>query len=145
MTNSDMRGGFPPVPRALDPGGVDPDSAARAPNPDPAVMFSYGGNLGGVSHHRERERRLSFPGVEPSTPAGFTRAIIAAAAAEYSVTVDDILGPRRFGRFLKARHAAMRAVKLARPEMSYPTMGRIFNRDHTTVMNALGALKKKAR
>ena len=63
--------------------------------------------------------------------------IISEVAAEYGVTVDEIRGPRRHGDLVKPRHAAMCRVYLQRPDMTLPEIGRLFRKDHTTVLHAI--------
>lgn len=53
------------------------------------------------------------------------------------VTWEDILSPRRSRGLIQPRHACMRAVCAQRPDLSYPAIGRIFHRDHTTVLHAV--------
>ena len=61
---------------------------------------------------------------------------IAAQAGTY-VTVDEVLGKSRQGHILEVRHRAMVEVARRFPWMSYPQMGRLFRRDHTTIISAL--------
>lgn len=72
------------------------------------------------------------------TPRDDSLAIIAQVALEHGVTSAQILGPNRKQAFVKARAEAMRRVMAARPNMSWPMLGRIFNRDHTTCMHHVG-------
>src|SRR5262249_11689557 len=71
------------------------------------------------------------------------RALIAEVAAAHGVSVEDLRGPRRFPHIVCARHAAMRRVHQAFQAKSFPEIGRVFARDHTTVMYALGRLRKR--
>lgn len=63
--------------------------------------------------------------------------IIGTMARDFGVTVAEITGPRRGGKVLKARHAVIVAVYQARPDLTLPALGRMFNRDHTTILSAL--------
>lgn len=63
--------------------------------------------------------------------------IIAEVARHHGLTADDILGPSRKAHVIKARHEAIARVWQACPKLSYPHIGRIFNRDHTTIMNVI--------
>lgn len=54
-------------------------------------------------------------------------------AREEGVTIGAILGLSRYPRVVKARHRAMAVIRWS-TEWSYPEIGRLFNRDHTTVM-----------
>jgi chromosomal replication initiation ATPase DnaA len=64
------------------------------------------------------------------------RHIIAEVAAAHDVTPAEITGPRRFPHLVEARREAMTRV---RNELgySYPHIGRIFNRDHSSVIWSL--------
>lgn len=58
------------------------------------------------------------------------------------VDYDDIVGRRRNTVFMEPRHACMLAVYDQRKDLSTIQMGRIFNRDHTSILNAVGKLKR---
>lgn len=78
------------------------------------------------------------PPLEPMvrTPLiGRDKRIIREVAQAHLVTVDDIVGPRRFAPFVAARREAMQRI---RNELgfSFPRIGRLFNRDHTAVLYA---------
>lgn len=68
------------------------------------------------------------------------RKLIELAAANHGVTPAQIVGPSRHKTIVRARHAAMLAIR-TRSEgegnaMSYPEIGELFgHRDHTTVMH----------
>ncbi|CCE96341.1 Chromosomal replication initiator protein dnaA [Sinorhizobium fredii HH103] len=64
--------------------------------------------------------------------------IVAAVLADFpGVTWADIVSVRRDRRLVKPRHACMRAVYEKRRDLSLPRIGRIFHRDHTTVLAAV--------
>ena len=71
------------------------------------------------------------------TPTQKRRALIAEIAERHEVSLADVLGPSRFQHVVRARFAAIRAVRQRYPEMSLPQLGRLFNRDHTTILHAL--------
>ena len=71
------------------------------------------------------------------TPTQKRRAPIAEIAERHEVSLADVLGPSRFQHVVRARFAAIRAVRQRYPEMSLPQLGRLFNRDHTTILHAL--------
>jgi Bacterial dnaA protein helix-turn-helix/Myb-like DNA-binding domain len=75
------------------------------------------------------------PLVKPSR-YDLARRIIREVARQHRVTVDDILGPRRDKHYIAARHEAMRRVWTEVRGLSSPLIGRLFKRDHTTVLNA---------
>lgn len=71
------------------------------------------------------------------TPQGprAVRVIQARAAARYGITIDELLGPGREQHVAAARKEAMQDSR--RLGLSYPVIGKLFNRDHTTVMAAV--------
>lgn len=83
-------------------------------------------------------QRLDWEIDEERTRLGFTMAertqerIIENAATLFVVSVDDIMGKSRAPRFADPRHIVM--WMLRREGLSYPQIGRLFNRDHTTIM-----------
>ena len=62
--------------------------------------------------------------------------ILAASAETFGVTRDDITGPARSGTPIVARQVAMYLCRTRTP-LSFPALGRLFHRDHTTVMHAV--------
>ncbi|MBX3751922.1 MAG: hypothetical protein KF897_17725, partial [Opitutaceae bacterium] len=46
-------------------------------------------------------------------------------------------GASRTRHVVEARFEAIRLVRAARPDLSLPAIGRLFNRDHTTILHAL--------
>lgn len=75
-----------------------------------------------------------------TTPKQFTLAIVESVAAKHNVSVREILSPERTQRVVRARDEAIAEVVEARPHWSYPTVGRLFGRDHTTVIHSLQKL-----
>lgn len=72
------------------------------------------------------------------TPKQFTLAIVESVVARHpGVTVDDVFGRSRERRIINARFEAIAEVVQSRPHWSFPELGRLFNRDHTTIMAAL--------
>jgi len=74
--------------------------------------------------------------IDPAPPVAArktARNIIAEVATEHKVRAAEMLGPRRWGYLIKPRHEAMKRI---RDELgySYPLIGRIFARDHATVI-----------
>lgn len=63
--------------------------------------------------------------------------IIKDVAMKHGMTVAIIRGPSRSRSIVTARHDAMAKVHIARPDLSLPALGRIFHRDHTTLLHAL--------
>lgn len=77
-----------------------------------------------------------------TTPRDFTRAIIADVARKHGVTVAEILSTNRARRIIAARFEAIRAVSEARPHLSTPVIGRMFRKDHSSILFARGTTKK---
>jgi len=91
----------------------------------------------------EAKKRLSLAAVamyraidvrDSKTPV---RPLIERVGAFHGVSFDEIIGPRRDRKTVAARFDAIAAVHKARPDLSTPQLGRIFNRDHTSILHAL--------
>jgi len=97
--------------------------------PDPAVV--------------ERERRAAerFERLIASLSAGDRRInvrdVIAAVARRNGLTVADIVGSRRDRRAVAARREAIVEARRLRPDLALTALGRIFRRDHTSILHAL--------
>lgn len=66
------------------------------------------------------------------------REIIEDVLAAYpGVTWDEIIGVGRERRLVEPRHRCMAAVYEERKDLSLPALGRIFHRDHTSVLHAV--------
>ena len=63
--------------------------------------------------------------------------IIAETAQKHGVTVAIILSHDRTWLVRDARHEAIARVFDQFPHWSYPVIGKVFDRDHTTIMHAL--------
>lgn len=63
--------------------------------------------------------------------------LIAKIADQHSVPLRLLLSRRRDRHIVKARHAAIRAVRETFDGDSLPMIGRLFNRDHTSIIHAL--------
>lgn len=70
------------------------------------------------------------------TPRDHSMEIIREIARQHGVSPEAILGRSRYPKDIKARHAAYAAVR-ERKGISYPAVGRIFGRDHTTVLSGV--------
>lgn len=66
-------------------------------------------------------------------------------AARHNVTTEEILGDCRLAHICAARWEAVRAVQTKNPGLSTVALGKIFNRDHTTIMYALKKTAKPIR
>lgn len=63
-----------------------------------------------------------------------TQAIIQDVASAYGFTADDILSNNLNRTLTPARHAAYFEVRRQRPWLSLPQIGRVFRRDHSTIL-----------
>lgn len=82
-----------------------------------------------------------------ATPRALRMAVIAAIARQHDVTVAEIMSDRRDRHVVHARRAAMTAIYRQFPD-SLPQIGRLFRRDHSTVMHnlrAAGSLGRRNR
>lgn len=68
------------------------------------------------------------------------RDIIKRVAVEHRLRPEEITGESRRLPIVRARHAAMAAIYVERPDLSLPQIGRAFGKDHTTVLSALQKL-----
>ena len=73
------------------------------------------------------------------------REIIAHVAALHCLKAGDLVGPRRMKHIIEARHEAIRIVADLRPDLSLPQIGRVFNKDHTTILHALRKTKQEGQ
>lgn len=62
--------------------------------------------------------------------------VLATTARLFAVTGADLTGPSRNRRLVEARQVAMTVLRHA-TTLSYPELGRLFGRDHTTVIHAV--------
>jgi chromosomal replication initiator protein len=57
-------------------------------------------------------------------------------AESHGVTLDMVLGPERSDHIVRAREHALAVVRWS-TGLSFPAIGNIFDRDHSTVMSAV--------
>ena len=69
------------------------------------------------------------------TPRERRRMIIAQVCDRRRVTVEELMGRSRLKRVCTARKEAY--VMLRQERLSFPTIGRMFGRDHTTVVDGV--------
>lgn len=67
--------------------------------------------------------------------------IIAQTAEQFGYTVEDLTGPDKSRAVSLARAVAMFAVRQI-TELSYPAIGELFNRDHSTIINGCRRVEK---
>lgn len=70
--------------------------------------------------------------------------IIDRIAAAHHFTADDLRGPSRRAPIVRARHTAMYALR-EHTDLSYPKIGRLFNRHHTSVLHAVDRIEGARR
>ena len=89
--------------------------------------------------------RPHAPGRTPGrTPGSAAKAELRAVSRRTGVPVEAILGPRRIANIAAARHEAVWRVHQV-TRWSLPRVGRFFgDRDHTTVLNSLRRMEKRA-
>lgn len=71
------------------------------------------------------------------TPKAQVRKVIEAVCNRHEITYTDVMSRSRFADVVAARHEAIVAVAAAFPWMSLPKIGRVFGRDHTSILHAL--------
>ncbi len=108
------------IPEAAEVELPDPEPA----DPDPRRPRFVPGAFLGPLHAWGRRR----------SPAAL---IIAQVAALHRLNVEDLTGISRVVPIIEARFDAIAAVYLARPDLSLIQIGKLFNRDHTSVLAAV--------
>lgn len=100
-------------------------------------------NLSSMLHERsiqarisdmEALRRIRAEGLPD--PQKIAAKIIRAAAVYSGIPIELVTGKRRSRRVIVARMSAIYVIRQS-TDLSYPEIGRIFNRDHTTVMHSV--------
>jgi hypothetical protein len=71
------------------------------------------------------------------------RAIVKLVSLKHGLHITEILGASRLPRIVAARHESMWLVHSHCPWLSIPEVGRIFDRDHTTVLYAIAKITGK--
>ena len=61
--------------------------------------------------------------------------VFTAVFNKYNISKEELLGTKRNKDIANARHISIYLIREI-TEMSFPNLGRLFNRDHTTVMNS---------
>lgn len=60
--------------------------------------------------------------------------IIRQTSASTGISIGEILGNRRSRPIVAARHMAMARAYVERPDLSLPELGRLFKREHTSIL-----------
>jgi len=81
-------------------------------------------------------------GIQFQEKKSVTRIVMEVLRDFPGVTWEDVLSPRRSRGLIVPRHACIKAVCEQRPDLSFPAVGKIFHRDHTTILNAIHGKKK---
>ena len=68
--------------------------------------------------------------------------IFAAIDKKYGISKSELTSKSRVKEVAQARHVTMYLIKTV-IEMSYPNIGKLFGRDHSTVMNSIDVTEKK--
>lgn len=78
---------------------------------------------------------LRLPALITTTPRERINNLLGLVADLYGLTIADLKGPRRTRWIVSARHHAMWVLHNQR--LSSTCIGRILNRDHSTVLNGI--------
>ena len=65
----------------------------------------------------------------------FAREVVRTAAFVFNVPVKELVGRRRDHAVAHPRNLTCRAIRALCPHASYPEIGRLFGRDHTTIVS----------
>ncbi len=68
--------------------------------------------------------------------------IFASIYKKYGVKREDIVGVRRTKEVAWARHVSIYLIRFI-TDMSFPNIGKIFNRDHSTIMSSIDTVERK--
>ncbi len=68
--------------------------------------------------------------------------ILAAVSSHYGIPVEDLKSRRRTSNIASARHVAIYMIKKL-TDRSLPAIGRVFGRDHTTIINSIDTVEKR--
>ena len=125
----------------VDRARVDPEWGARAKLTQAALAAAEEFQARVVVLERQRPVfMLIFWALVLKNRAALRDAVVALAAEDHGVTPEDILGTRRKRAITRARWTAVGMVYIARPDLSLPTIARLFGLDHTSVLYALDQL-----
>ena len=136
------------VKRRLNTAAPTPRSEENAPK-DLETIVAFVLAVAAVARDRARDaaRRadlLSRPHAPGRTPGNAAKAVLSAVSKKTGVPVEAILGRERIANIAAARHEAVWRVHQV-TRWSLPRVGRFFgDRDHTTVLNSLRRMEKRA-
>lgn len=78
------------------------------------------------------------PPPPPLARSAEIKALIGEVARRHSVSVELIRSRRRSAEIVRARWEAIRLVHERFPALSSPQLGRLFGKDHSTILGVLG-------
>jgi chromosomal replication initiator protein len=70
--------------------------------------------------------------------------IFATVFKKYGISKEDLIGSKRSREIAQARHMTIYLIRDI-TEMSYPNIGKIFNRDHTTILSSCEIIENKLK
>ncbi len=83
--------------------------------------------------------------ISGNEPVGVTiDKILHAVSEKYGVDVEDIKGTKRQKSIMLARHISIFMIRRA-TDMSLPAIGKIFNRDHSTILSSINVIEKETK
>jgi chromosomal replication initiator protein len=68
--------------------------------------------------------------------------IFAMVFKKYGIKKDDLVGKKRTKEIAFARHIAIYMIREV-TEMSLPNIGKLFNRDHSTILSSVELIQKR--
>lgn len=99
-----------------------------------------------IAEQRERERAwaaIEAVMADAMTPRKAKMAVLTAVAIKHGLTLSEIMGKDRRHHVAHARQEAFWVLKQTYPEMSLPAIGRMFGKDHTTVLHGIRQHEKR--
>lgn len=85
----------------------------------------------------EHDQRFSKQVMRDRIMPKWVREIVEQCAATHKVLVSELLGDSQRKQAVAARHEAFYVVKAMKPVLSFPQIGRWFDRDHTSVIHGI--------
>ena len=83
-----------------------------------------------------------YPGVQRVRTTEYD--VIKETCAHYDVTYTEMMGKRRYRKYVWARHVAMYLIRSYFPQRSLQQIGNIFNKDHATVLHGIRVVRNLA-
>jgi hypothetical protein len=112
---------------------------ARAPQRSPAQE-------NGAPQPRDSNSSESMAaGMADAVDLAEARRVVAAVCAVWNTNAEDLAGPSRARPIVPPRQTAMALIAGRCPRLSLPAIGRLFGRDHSTVIYALHTHRRRIR